>query len=240
MTSPPVADQRAALQVVTAAALSDLASEWASLDLADALSTKAALQALLPALADEYGAAASQLAADVYEALRDAAGITSDYEPQLAGLTDRMVSRAKWSADPLFDREAPQPDVALVRAQESVQLAVADQYRGTIMDTAVDDPDARGWQRAVRAGSSKSGPCPFCELLASRGPVYTRKTVDFGAHGLCHCIAVPAWGGVELPVKPFEPTGNSTPQQRAKVYAYMRRHGLLDGEPRRPNTPRRS
>lgn len=232
MTAPAPADQRTALQAVTGAALADLAAQWATLDLNDAAQVKATLQELLPALADEYGAAASELAVDVYESLREAEGFTSDYAPQIAAVVDTMPSRARWAADPLFDRADPQPAVALVRAQESVQLAVADQYRETVMDTAIDDPEARGWQRVVRPGSSASGPCPFCELLASRGAVYTRKSVDFGAHGLCHCIAVPAWGGREVPVKPFEATGNSTPEQRAQVYRYMRKHGLLSGTTR--------
>lgn len=254
MTAPAVADQRVALQAVTAAAAADLASEWASLDLADAVAVKQALLDLFPALADEYGPAASELAADVYDSLREAAGITSGYEPQIADLSPKLDQWARWAADPLFSRQAAaqprdgdlsqavlldrgQADreaAAFTRAQESVQKAVADQYRATITATAVEDDAADGWQRVVRPGSSDSGPCPFCVLLASRGAVYSTKTVDFAAHGLCHCLAVPAWGGQERPVKDtfVASSRNITAEDRARVYRYMRRNGLLGGKAR--------
>lgn len=239
MTAPSPPDQRVALQAVTTAAVQDLTSEWASLNVEDAQAVKAALRDLLPALAGEYGPAASELALDVYEVLRDAAGVTTDYEPQVGAVTDKLQAWAGWSADPLFDRDTPVEELsqtALTRASESIQKAVADQYRSTIVATSDLDEASQGWARYARPDG-----CPFCRLLASRGAVYSDATVDFAAHGNCHCLAVPEFFGAGRAVKAeFVPsTRNITAQDRARVYRYMRANGLLDGEPRRTSSSRR-
>lgn len=51
-----------------------------------------------------------------------------------------------------------------------------------------DNPPPRGWAR-VTSGT----PCAFCAMLASRGPVYSQRTVGFQAHGHCACTAEPVF-----------------------------------------------
>lgn len=60
--------------------------------------------------------------------------------------------------------------------------------RATITSTLAADPEARGWARAT-SGS----PCAFCDMLASRGPVYGEASADFEAHDGCSCTAEPVY-----------------------------------------------
>ena len=45
-----------------------------------------------------------------------------------------------------------------------------------------------GWSR-VTSGK----PCAFCAMLASRGPIYSERTVHFRAHDGCSCSAMAVW-----------------------------------------------
>lgn len=64
---------------------------------------------------------------------------------------------------------------------------VLDGGRQTILQTASQDPAATGrWQRIAGANA-----CPFCQMLADRGPVYSDDTADFAAHDHCGCAAAP-------------------------------------------------
>lgn len=57
--------------------------------------------------------------------------------------------------------------------------------RSTITQTTAADPSMRGWQRVGDGG------CDFCQMLLSRGAVYTEASADFPAHDRCHCSAEP-------------------------------------------------
>lgn len=54
--------------------------------------------------------------------------------------------------------------------------------RETLLQTAAGDDQALGFAR-VTSGKS----CAFCALIASRGPVYSKHTVEFHSHDGCHC-----------------------------------------------------
>jgi hypothetical protein len=59
--------------------------------------------------------------------------------------------------------------------------------RETMLQTARHDPAASGrWQRIAGPNS-----CPFCQMLADRGPVFSDDTADFSAHDHCGCAAEP-------------------------------------------------
>lgn len=60
--------------------------------------------------------------------------------------------------------------------------------RDTIQGTIAADPKALGW---ARAASGKA--CHFCAMLAGRGPVYSKETVDFHAHDGCSCTSEPVY-----------------------------------------------
>lgn len=59
--------------------------------------------------------------------------------------------------------------------------------RETILQAAQLDPAASGRWRRVTGGNS----CPFCVMLADRGPVFSDDTADFSAHDHCGCSAEP-------------------------------------------------
>jgi hypothetical protein len=55
--------------------------------------------------------------------------------------------------------------------------------RDLIIDSVELDRQAIGWARVL-----SGGPCAFCALVASRGPVYTsERTADFEPHDGCTC-----------------------------------------------------
>ena len=64
--------------------------------------------------------------------------------------------------------------------------------RDTIRQTSIDDPEAEGWERLISPGA-----CGFCAMLAGRGGVYRKATVDFRAHDHCNCTAHPVFRGQE-------------------------------------------
>lgn len=60
--------------------------------------------------------------------------------------------------------------------------------RSTVMRSMSADSQALGYARAT-SGSA----CAFCAMLASRGPVYSKDSVDFHSHDGCSCSAVPVF-----------------------------------------------
>jgi len=85
------------------------------------------------------------------------------------------------------EREAK--NTALVIASGEAQRQVARGQRKTTMTMVRADQAALGWARVT--GSSATGPCAFCVMLASRGPVYgSSRAAGFEAHGNCQCTAV--------------------------------------------------
>lgn len=180
------------------------------------------LRAALPDLVSVYGQASATVAADFYEELRDAERVAGRFTAQPAPLPDvgRTEALARWAVDPLFAAE-PDRTTALTRAGGGLQRIVADASRHTVMGSSISDPRAAGWRRRT-----SSGACGLCQMLASRGAVYTERSVDFGAHDHCGCIATPAFGG---DVKPTDrkPTGGRklTPADNARARAWMAEHG---------------
>ncbi len=80
-------------------------------------------------------------------------------------------------------------DVGFVELSGAVSLQVLNGARDTLTGSTRADSQARGWQR-VTAGD----PCPFCVMLAGRGPVYKSNTSGFQAHKHCSCTAEPVYG----------------------------------------------
>jgi hypothetical protein len=108
-----------------------------------------------------------------------------------------------------------------------VQRLVANAARDTIIGSSLADPSATGWRR----GSGGDGDCPFCAMLIGRGEVYSEKTVKFGAHDNCDCVAVAVFNGEDFgkPVKvdDYKPTSrNITDADRKRVRAWLKDNGL--------------
>lgn len=184
---PTATEHRQSVQQVSDLAIRDLAAVWADFDSATVARDR--LLAVLPRLILVYATAAAVVAADFYDDLRDEAGVRGRFRAIPAELPDpgRAESLARWGVGPLF---ADEPDFAasLSRVSGGLQRVIANADRHTVAGSAVADPGARGWQR-VGVGTS----CDFCQMLLSRGAVYTEATAQFEAHDHCNCGAEPVF-----------------------------------------------
>jgi len=206
-----LADLAAAAQDEVASLLSGVTSRRA----AERMLTEA-----LPDIVSVYGDAAGALAADWYDEVRSALEVPGRFRAVAGELPDvgRTDSLAEWATRPLAD-DPSTIDTVITRAQGGTQRIVMNVGRDTVTYSAVHDPSARGWQRAG------AGECNFCKMLIGRGAVYRAETADFGAHDHCKCIAVPAWGGRPVPVKPFAGSARGVSDaERARVHNWMLAH----------------
>lgn len=215
-----VPQQAEAYRADLAALADEAASEvWLAIGAATtAAAIGSALTDNLEAILDEFMVSAAAVAADWYAGLRLDAGIPDVYEPPLA-MPDRGADAMRgWLLDsPRLPDGAL--DLATIRARTEVAALqrVESAANQTVMDAATQDDQARGWQRVG------VGACDFCAILISRGAVYSKAAVRFGAHDHCRCSAMPAFGGRALPVKPYTPSDrNISDADRARVRAWLR------------------
>jgi hypothetical protein len=137
------------------------------------------------------------LAVRYYVAFRQLeAGRAALFMPELATLQVAAVDTSLTVTGPVAIKQAmtrgEQLDQAVdvaraVQAREGIRHTLAG-GRDTITRATASDPVAVGWARATSGNA-----CHFCQILASRGPVYSEDTVDFEAHGGCSCSAEPAF-----------------------------------------------
>lgn len=151
-----------------------------------------ALRDVLPALIDQYGLAASAVAADWYDDLRESMGVGGRFAAIPADVNDTGAQAlVGWALDEATD------DGSLVALLEGgMQRRVVNFGRFTVTDSAYADPGADGWMRLGQGAN-----CPFCNVLISRGAVYSESSVTFASHDHCNCIAVPAFKGQPKPVR---------------------------------------
>lgn len=184
--SPEARSHRRHLAELARLAENDLSVMFRQFDTADA--ARDGLRDLLPRLTSVYGEAATSLAADWYDDLRDAAEARGRFSPVLADLPDRgrTDALASWSVKPLYQAE-PDFATALVKVSGGLQRIIANADRQTIAASSIADRSALGWAR------EGVGECEFCQLLIGRGAVYTEASADFESHDRCGCVAVPAF-----------------------------------------------
>lgn len=213
---PTPDDLRLAVADLSTLAVNDLRSIWRTSRTAEA--TRDALEELLPPVVSVYGSASASVAADWYDEVRAEVDTERRFRAITADLGDLGTNElARHAVGPLFDA-VPDVQRARVLAEGGMQLRIANAARNTITGSAIADPDSRGWQR------SASGGCPFCQMLAGRGAVYTRSTVTFAAHDNCNCVAVPVFGD-RPPIQPYTPTDRRiTDADRARVRKYLATH----------------
>lgn len=209
---------RSDVAVLTRAAESELAPLWAGA--ASALALEEALRDLLPALIDEYGAAASTLAADWYDDLRAAKRVRGPFRAIPADIPDTGAQAlVGWALAKVAEPENVPAFRSLIEG--GMQRRIAAFPRQTVMGSSIADPQAQGWQRQA-FGSCSNG---FCDMLAGRGAVYSEASADFAAHDNCRCVAVPAWSGQPKPVKAYTPTNrNIIDADRARVRDWIASH----------------
>lgn len=222
MAGLAVAPLRSGLASLTVLANRDLMALWRLV--AGAAIAGEALHDLLPAIIDTYGAAAATLAADWYDEQREKLGIGGYFRAIPADIPDTGAhALVGWALTEAIDDDALRALIA-----GGTERRIANFSRRTIMGSTYADPQATGWQRQTRIGA-----CGFCEMLASRGAVYSEETADFAAHGVkangsggeCQCTAVPAFAGQPRPVRPFTPSArNVTATDRARVRDWLATH----------------
>ena len=191
---PSPAESREALIGLTRLAEADLRRLWVRIANQPPEAVRDALMDVLPLLADEYGTAASVMAADWYDDVRvaaEAAGLFQA-EPVQPPTSARFEALARWGVDPLFAAD-PAADVALTRISGGMQRIIADMHRETVVQSSLLDPAALGWRRVGRGDN-----CGFCNMLIGRGDVYSQKGVAFKSHDHCNCIAAAVFQGEDV------------------------------------------
>lgn len=179
MTTPAIL--RGDLGNLNRLASADLAALWRQVT--TAAQARQALNDILPALLQTYGAAAATLAADWYDEARAKADIRGRFTAIPVEISDAGgQALAGWAAATATDVSTMQALVA-----GGVQRRIANFARNTVMGSSVADPRARGWKR------TGNGDCDFCQMLIGRGAVYSERTADFLSHDNCQCGAAPAW-----------------------------------------------
>lgn len=207
-------DIQQALADLNVLAARDLGRIWRALREGD--NAAEALHDILPSLIDEYGLAAAAVAADWYEDLRESLGVGGRFVAIPADITDTGAhALIGWALDEATD------DNSLVALLEGgMQRRVFNFGRFTVMESSLADPRADGWQRLGQGTN-----CAFCDLLISRGAVYTERTAVFGSHDHCNCLAVPAFGGHPRLVDKYKPsTRHSSEADRARAREWIATH----------------
>lgn len=186
----------------------DLAAMWR--EVSTAAEAETALRDILPGLIDTYGAAAAAIAANWYDDLRGKLGVGGSFYAIQADIPDSgSQALIGWAATKASDVGSLQELIL-----GGMQRRIANFSRQTVMGSSIADPGSTGWQR-VGVGECKTG---FCDMLIARGAVYSETTADFAAHDHCKCSAVPAFGGMPQPVRPYTPsTRNISDADRARV-----------------------
>lgn len=222
MTS--AAEARQGLVDLTTLARRDLAAFWALVQDWPVEQIRDALMDVLPALGDQYGDAAAELAASYFETARERADARGSFAPVLAERPDRARWEAlsRWGVDPLFAAE-PDATTALSRVSGGLQRTIADQHRLTVVESSLADPAASGWRR-VGVGDN----CGFCRMLIDRGHVYTEAGVTFRSHDHCNCAAAPEWAPnvVKVSTEPYRQSRKNRSKEtkkadNARAYRYI-------------------
>ena len=151
---------------------------------------QAALFEYVPGLVSEYGDMAATVAADWFEELRAAEGVTGAFRSPLASSVpleqvNARLGYATRASGPLWLGDSATLTTFLGMMANEYALQPG---RETVMQAAHKD-------NAAYARVPEPGACKFCLMLASRGFVYSKSaaggTKKF--HGKCRCNAVPVW-----------------------------------------------
>ncbi|MER8004770.1 hypothetical protein [Streptomyces sp. NPDC094149] len=169
--------------------------------------------AAMQAIVDQYARTSSLLAADFYDAQREAAGVTGVFTAPVSDPppSEQAEASLRWATKDLWLRDPEDPKTtdaqrepietrlaqAEKKAEQVAQKLVTDTGRGTVREAVRQDRQATAWARSAALGA-----CAFCKLLASRGAVYKRDTADFRAHDGCHCGVVPVFKGQRFELSP--------------------------------------
>lgn len=161
----------------------------------------------------QYARTSAALAADFYDAQRDAAAVPGPFAVPLADPPppEQTEASLRWATKDLWPRDPDDPatteaqrqpmDVRLAQAEKKAeqvaQKLVADTGRGTVREAVRQDRQATAWARSAARGA-----CAFCKMIVSRGAVFAQDTSDFRAHDGCHCGVIPVFKGQRFELSP--------------------------------------
>lgn len=227
---PSPAESREALIGLTRLTEADLRRLWVRIANQPPEAVRDALMDVLPLLADEYGTAASVMAADWYDDVRVAAEVAGLFqaEPVPPPTSARFEALARWGVDPLFAAD-PAADVALTRISGGMQRIIADMHRETVVQSSLLDPAALGWRRVGQGDN-----CGFCNMLIGRGDVYSQKGVAFKSHDHCNCVAAAVFQGEDVAyatdlqrrVSQRQVSDATRKKNNQRAYEYIRENNL--------------
>lgn len=248
-TTPPDV-VRGELQAITGEAALLLAAAAAERATDGPEAVRGVLFDAMVAVAEEYKAAAAELAVAWYDELRDAADLLTDL-PEFPGfvaepvaVVDRAALQTTIAVDTTslydliqadLDRQAADyeqllgdaVDTSMRLLQGSLQKEIAAGFRDTITDNTVRDDSAVGWRRHTRPSESYPDGCRFCRLLADKGAIYSKSTARFAAHKGCHCVASPVFDGEDGPeasvMQYLASQRNRTRAENKKLRAYLQK-----------------
>lgn len=218
---PTASESKAALQLVTSAAVSASVTALGRLA-GPPQEQRAVLLEVVPGIITYYSEGSSALAADFYDDERERAAAPKLYlaEPVIEDRTVKIRRGVAWAADPLFGDE-PDLGASAQRLADVVNLETARPYRDTILTNRKRDPSAVGWRRVTNGG------CKMCRMLADRGAVFMDTTARFAAHPSCKCTAQPVFStddyGEEASVMQYMASRKKrTPEQQEVLREYLR------------------
>lgn len=215
VTLTATAELRRAVAGLSSLAQRDLAELWRRVS--TAAQAREALEDILPALVETYGAAAATLAADWYDDQRDKYG-AGRFTAIPAEIRDPGASALiGWATT-----TATSDDAFRALIEGGLQKRIANASRQTVIGSAIADPSAVGWKR-IGAGA-----CAFCRMLIQRDQLYTEATADFASHDHCNCQAYPLIKGAEpIDVREYvKSERNLTDADRARVRKWIAEHDL--------------
>lgn len=183
----------------------------------------------IPAVVAYYGAGVASLAVDAYEERRELVGLRDAFEarPVLTSDEEKLFNAIAWATDPLYEEDRLRAAVAAemdARFRDVVSGEVMGYSRRTTTANMTRDPRARGWRRIARADA-----CGFCHMLAGRGAVYIKATVNFSAHDNCHCTPECVFDGEswteadDIQVIAAKPSSNRSRFERQLLRDYLKR-----------------
>lgn len=190
-------------QAVSAAVLRELLALWPLLDPLRLDETAPGFIAAATRLTAGGRALSSRAAVAYYTAFRLAEGVSGAAPASVAATAPLEAIRTSLLVTgPVSIKAATGRGVplsrstadALVRVSGAVSRHALDGGRETVVELTRTDPKAQGWAR-VTSGDG----CSFCQMLASRGPVYSGETVDFESHDHCLCGSEAVFPGYEWP-----------------------------------------
>lgn len=189
---------RRAQRRVSLDTMSQVADQWALLDMNDLDGTFPRWVAATSTTVRAQRALSSQLAGVYYTSVRAAKVLDPvSFAPVSGAPADpSILSSILLNAGPVKVKQALSAGLGLDRAATlgltgsataAARIAL-DGGRSAMLASTRADPQARGWARVG------GGQCAFCAMLIARGPVYSQDTADFPSHRGCQCVAVPVFG----------------------------------------------